>query len=145
MLILFSGAVTNPPKLVYFWIGTGSVTELLSRMHRTSAITVLMCNFIYDFANDIEVNRQDQYGNNISRSSIATWQWGEDAVASNTVIGIQGGVNIINQRGNMNGNFFETSKISNFTNNADYDQNNSTSSSQFEFWNEQMNIRFSYL
>jgi hypothetical protein len=43
---------------------------------------------------------------------------------------------------NMNATSIESCKISSFINNADFDQNNSNSSSQFEFWNEQMNIKY---
>jgi hypothetical protein len=43
---------------------------------------------------------------------------------------------------NMNASSIESCKISScINNNADFNQNNSNSSSQFEFWNEQMNIK----
>ncbi len=42
---------------------------------------------------------------------------------------------------NMNATSIESTKITNFSNNADFDQNNSNCCSQFEFWNEQMNIQ----
>jgi hypothetical protein len=48
---------------------------------------------------------------------------------------------------NMNISFIESTKINNYTNNYDFNPMQNNNNSQFEFWNEQinMNLRFSYI
>ena len=48
---------------------------------------------------------------------------------------------------NMNIGFVESTKINNYTNNYDFNPIQNNNNSQFEFWNEQinMNLRFNYI